>query len=151
MLIRIDESRGLERIGPVRQVRFEVLRKPLGMGFDATLFSGDEDLQTRHVVAFRDTEPIGCLTLMPPELRSGIAARVQLRGMAVLQAWQGSGIGHQLLDYVAQLAESQGWELWCNARLSAVPFYQASRWCIVGDEFDISGIGPHYRMEWRSP
>ena len=89
MLIRIDESRGLERIGPVRQVRFEVLRKPLGMGFDATLFAGDEDLQTRHVVAFHDTEPIGCLTLMPPELRSGIAARVQLRGMAVLQAWQG--------------------------------------------------------------
>jgi len=127
MLIRIDESRGLERIGPVRQVRFEVLRKPLGMGFDATLFAGDEDLQTRHVVAFRDTEPIGCLTLMPPELRSGLA------------------------DYVAQLAESQGWELWCNARLSAVPFYRASRWCIVGDEFDISGIGPHYRMEWRSP
>ena len=121
MLIRIDESRGLERIGPVRQVRFEVLRKPLGMGFDATLFAGDEDLQTRHVVAFRDTEPIGCLTLMPPELRSGIADRVQLRGMAVLQAWQGRGIGRQLLDYVAQLAESQGWELWCNARLSAVP------------------------------
>lgn len=151
MLIRIDESRGLERIGPVRQVRFEVLRAPLGMGFEDTLFAGDQDPQTRHMVAYQDTEPIGCLTLMPPENRSGLADRVQLRGMAVLQAWQGHGVGRQLLDHVARLAKAQGWELWCNARESAVLFYQSSGWYIVGDAFDISRIGPHFRMEWRSP
>ena len=36
--------------------------------------------------------------------------------------------------------------LWCNARLVAVDFYKSIGFKIIGDLFDISGIGPHYYM-----
>jgi GNAT superfamily N-acetyltransferase len=146
--IQIRESRGLDAIAQVRQVRFTVLREPLGMPFEETLFPGDENPETRHILAYRDSQPIGCLTLMPPE-NSDASPSVQLRGMAVLADMQGQGIGSQLLDHVARLAKENRWKLWCKARQAAVPFYQANGWHIVDDGFDIPIIGLHFRMEFE--
>jgi len=36
--------------------------------------------------------------------------------------------------------------VWCNARLVAVEFYKSIGFKIIGDLFDIQGIGPHYYM-----
>ena len=36
--------------------------------------------------------------------------------------------------------------LWCNARLVAVEFYKYNGFKIIGNLFDIAGIGPHYYM-----
>ena len=36
--------------------------------------------------------------------------------------------------------------VWCNARLAAVPFYKSVGFKIIGDLFNIAGIGPHYYM-----
>ncbi len=144
--IQIRQSRGLDEISPVRQVRYVVLRQPLGMPYEETLFPGDESPETLHIVAYHKTQPVGCLTLMPPEI-SNDSLSVQLRGMAVLGHLQGQGIGSRLLDYVAALAREQRWKVWCKARQTAVAFYAANGWHIVGDAFDIPKIGPHYRME----
>ena len=51
----------------MRKVRYLVLRKPLGMTYEETVFEKDDDPNTTHVVAYQNTEPISCLTLMPPE------------------------------------------------------------------------------------
>ena len=117
--ITIEESLGLANIALLRQLRYLVLREPLGLPYEETLFPGDEYPQTRHVVAVLDGQPVGCLTLMPPqpiqnEDRPLLVAPhlkipqikspqlelewawVQLRGMAVLGELEGQGIGSRL-------------------------------------------------------
>lgn len=147
--LQIRQSCGIEDISPIRQLRYLVLREPLGMPYEETLFDGDENLRTRHVVAYLGDRAVGCLTLMPPENLDD-SLSVQLRGMAVLSEFQGKGIGSKLLGFVSRLAREHGWKLWCKARQTAVPFYAANGWQVVGDEFEIPRIGPHYRMEWSS-
>lgn len=148
--LQIRQSLGLDEISHVRQVRYEVLRKPLGLAYEETVFDGDENRETMHIVAYLDSQPIGCLTLMPAQRVEGNLL-VQLRGMAVLERAQGQGVGSRMLSHVAELSKKNGWKLWCKARQSAVDFYAANGWHIVGDIFDIPKIGPHYRMEWYPP
>lgn len=152
--VTFRQWRGLDEISKVRQVRYAVLRAPLGMPYEESLFAGDDDPDTLHIVAYQIVayqieQPIGCLTLMPPDL-SQSTPTVQLRGMAVLAELQGKGIGSMMLAYVADLAKVNHWRLWCKAREKAVPFYAANGWHVVGDVFDIPRIGPHFRMEWES-
>lgn len=147
--VTIRPSRGLDEITQVRHVRYLVLRKPLELPYEETLFAGDDNPDTLHIVAYRNSHPVGCLTLMPPEHTQAQETWVQLRGMAVLSELQGQGIGTQLLAFVAKLASKHHWKLWCKARESAVAFYSASGWKVVGDRFDIPKIGPHFRMEWN--
>ena len=171
--IRICSSQGAEQLDVVRHLRYEVLRRPLGMPFEATLFDGDDLPSTQHLIAFDDTafddiafddtafddtafdrgRPIGCLTLLIPD--SSMVApdpgpiKVQLRGMAVLDLAQGRGIGSRMLCEVHHLASIYGWHLWCNARQNAVPFYAKNGWRIQGEPFDIPKIGTHFAMGWE--
>jgi GNAT superfamily N-acetyltransferase len=167
--IRICSSHGAEQLDVVRHLRYEVLRRPLGMPFEATLFDGDDLPSTQHLIAFDDiafddiafddiafdrSRPLGCLTLLIPD--SSMVApdprpiKVQLRGMAVLDRAQGRGIGSRMLCEVHQLASRRGWHLWCNARQSAVPFYAKNGWRIQGEPFCIPKIGMHFAMCWES-
>lgn len=57
----------------------------------------------------------------------------QFRKMAVLPNDQGKGFGLQLLKYLVDYCKSQGIKnLWCNARVSAINFYQKIGFEIVG-------------------
>ncbi len=154
-VIVIYESSGLTDIERVRFLRYVVLREPLGLPYEQTLFSGDELAGTTHIVGVMDGEPVGCLTLLPPgesPAGSGIdacgsgASYVQLRGMAVVGSCQGRGIGSRLLAHVKGIAADRGWILWCKARESAVGFYVANGWRVVGEEFEIPQIGKHRWM-----
>jgi GNAT superfamily N-acetyltransferase len=149
--VSIRATFGAEQLDAVRQLRYRVLREPIGLPFEATLFVGDELETTRHLIAMMDSHPIACLTLLlpaskqePPSLQP-----VQLRGMAVLPSAQGKGVGSRLLAAVHTMASESGWSLWCNARQSAVPFYRGNGWRIDGPAFDIPPIGPHFQMRWE--
>ncbi|MFO0011892.1 MAG: GNAT family N-acetyltransferase [Planctomycetota bacterium] len=151
--IRILATRGAERLDTVRRVRFEVLRQPLGLPFEATLFDGDALPTTQHLLAWDAGQPLGCLTLLIPDSSEVVSdsspVKVQLRGMAVVQRAQGRGVGSCMLAEVHRLASSHGWSLWCNAREGAVPFYAKNGWLIRGEPFDIPKIGPHFVMCWE--
>ena len=69
----------------------------------------------------------------------------QLRGMAVDPAARGAGVGLALLRAV-EAAHPDG--LWCNARVSALGFYESAGWRVISEEFEISGVGPHVKMRW---
>jgi len=153
--LEIFESTGLTDIERVRLLRYVVLREPLGLPYEQTLFPGDELLGTIHVVGVLDGKPVGCLTLLPPgerPLGSGIEEcepglrYVQLRGMAVVSSCQGCGIGSRLLAHVSGVSAERGWILWCKAREGAVGFYVSNGWRVVGDEFEIPQIGKHRWM-----
>ena len=123
------------------ELRYRVLREPLGLPKSASAFAGDDAPETTHLIAVTDSgDAIGCATL----LRDGDA--LQLRGMAVDDGWHGKGVGRAILDAV--YAQAQGRALWCNARLTAEPFYSKCDWEPEGDVFDVPGVGPHVVMRW---
>lgn len=151
----VEVTRGLMDIERVRRLRYVVLREPLGLPFEQTLFPGDEFEDTLHLVGMLDGKEASCLTLMPPgeiPSESGVSEymwagrSVQLRGMAVVSELQGRGVGSLMLEHVWGIARQEGWVLWCKAREKAVGFYESNGWRVVGDKFDIPEIGVHYWM-----
>lgn len=71
----------------------------------------------------------------------------RLRGMATEPDVRGAGFGTALLAACMEhVAASGGGELWCNARVPAVGFYQRAGFEVVSEAFDIAGIGPHVVM-----
>jgi GNAT superfamily N-acetyltransferase len=129
----------------ILKIRLDILRK--GMTIDDCHFSGDNDPESIHFAALDNDKIIGCCTLTVNPQSVIKDSYYQLRGMAVLEDYQGSGIGRKLL----QAAESKLIELgknilWFNARTSAVGFYQKYGYEVLGNEFEIEGVGPHYKM-----
>lgn len=74
----------------------------------------------------------------------------RLRGMAVREDLRGCGIGLLVLEAALDhVAESGCRLIWCNARVSAVGFYERSGFKTIGDEWIVPMSGPHVVM-WRS-
>lgn len=148
-------SRGAASLDVVRYLRYRVLREPLELTYESTLFDGDGLESTLHGIGYLHESPVlpvpvGCLTLLVPQQQPEPSqVLVQLRGMAVLEEHQGSGVGKALLQHVHGMARENDWQLWCNARTKAVPFYAKLGWCVDGEAFDVPGIGKHFKMFWE--
>jgi len=70
----------------------------------------------------------------------------RLRKFATLHNHQGKGIGTQLLSHIIKELKSEGVEyFWCDARKSAVGFYQKFGLKKEGSEFKKSDV-PYYKM-----
>ena len=129
----------------ILKVRLDILRK--GMTLDDCHFSGDNDPESIHFAAFDSDKIIGCCTLTVNPQSIINDSYYQLRGMAVVEDYQGSGIGQKLLHAAESKLIKLGKNvLWFNARTSAVGFYQKYGYQILGNEFKIEGVGPHYKM-----
>jgi GNAT superfamily N-acetyltransferase len=92
------------------------------------------------------TALVGCATVMRNPLDEQDAA--QLRGMATSPAHTRRGIGTAVLRFVETLVATD-WRLplaWCNARITALRFYEHAGWTIVSPQFDVPDVGPHVRM-----
>ncbi len=144
--LRIESFQAGQGLETVRSLRYRVLREPLGMPFETTLFSHDDAPTTLHFVATLGRSPVGCVTLLVPD---DVPCEVQLRGMAVVTEHQQRGVGSALLHHIHALAQRHGWRMWCNARAIAVPFYERHGWRCDSKPFDIPPIGPHYVMRWE--
>jgi predicted GNAT family N-acyltransferase len=132
-----------------RPLRHRVLRpsQPL----EATVYPGDDDPDTLHLGAFEGDRLVGIASLYR-EARGDQAGGWRLRGMATDPAFRGRGAGRALVAAsVAHVAAHGGGELWCNARAVARSFYGRAGFDIVGDEFHIDDIGPHFVMRVDVP
>lgn len=116
-------------------------------------FDGDEDPQTLHFAARTASgQVVAVLSLMPEKWRDHPAW--QLRGMAVEPNCQRLRLGQRMLQYTMQyLRENPSGRtaLWCNARTSAVGFYEKCGWTVQSPHFDIPGVGPHVQMSIPTP
>ena len=127
-------------------LRHAILRN--GRPMESARFPGDDEPTTRHFGAYRGGELLAVASLFAVTMpgRPGEPA-FQLRGMATSPEAQGTGLGKLLLRAATEFArEKRARLLWCNARVSASGFYRKLGFEIIGDEFDIPGIGPHFRM-----
>lgn len=133
-------------VGDIRPLRHAVLRA--GMPEDCARFVGDDDPRTIHLAARIDGALAGCASFMSSEFAGKPAW--QLRGMATAPGWRRRGIGSSLLVHAdALLAVDPVRLLWCNARVTAIAFYERQGWHVVSEEFDIPTAGPHRRMVRR--
>ncbi|MDW8300904.1 MAG: GNAT family N-acetyltransferase [Bacteroidia bacterium] len=101
-----------------------------------------------HLGYFEGNELVGIASFhveSMPDLPNVNAYR--LRGMAVAKNYQNKGIGKKLIQHAIALLKSKNVAyLWCNARTSAMYFYEKMNFEVFSEEFDIPNIGPHYRM-----
>ena len=130
----------VEEILPLRH---RILRA--GLPFETACFDGDHDATARHYAAVSGDEPACCLSLMRSEWEGRPAW--QLRGMATAEGLQGRGLGRRLLELAVAEArhDDPGRVFWCNARTSAVGFYEKLGWR-VSEPFDVPTAGPHVKM-----
>jgi GNAT superfamily N-acetyltransferase len=145
LFVRLLDLSVSEELEALYDLRWRVLREPLGLGRGTERIAADFDSHTAHIGAF-DTESrlVGCATLI------SAGNGLQLRAMAVDPARQRSGVGAAVLQAAAQIARDAGQSLWCEARAHAVGFYERNGWAVESELFDVPTIGPHYRMRLRS-
>lgn len=95
----------------------------------------EQDNHGYHFAAFKDNFIIAVVSLFKHE------RDWQFRKFAVADAAQGQGIGRDLLNHITTFVENENGELlWCNARLSAVGFYNKFGFSAVGEVFHKNGI-----------
>ncbi|MEQ1745699.1 MAG: GNAT family N-acetyltransferase [Saprospiraceae bacterium] len=123
------------------RLRYEVLRRPLGLEYTAEQLAAEHD--NTHLAAY-DTAGslIGYLNLTPSD-----RGEVKMRQVAVHPACQGTGVGRALVEASEGVAKRLGFnKLVLHARETAVPFYQKLNYAVVGERFEEVSI-PHFRME----
>lgn len=115
-------------------------------GRNTPVFEGDYDPETIHYGGFESNVLVTCASLMPSEWEGERAW--QLRGMATDPVHQGQGWGGGLLNFIERdvLAHTSVHLLWCNARDTAVGFYEKHGWVIASEPFMIPGVCVHRRM-----
>jgi predicted N-acetyltransferase YhbS len=113
---------------------------------------GDDATDAVHFAAFDGDDLVGAVLVLPRAypLHPERAGAWQLRGMATTPSRQDEGIGSLLVTaLLAELASRGGQLVWCDARTTAVRFYEKHGFVAEGPEFLHSESGiPHYRM-WR--
>ncbi|MBS7566282.1 GNAT family N-acetyltransferase [Mucilaginibacter sp. Bleaf8] len=130
----------------VLPLRNEVLRDGR-LQLHECVFSGDELAESFHLGYFRDEQLVCVASFHSQDYKEYTGRGYQLRGMATAPGYQGKGLGTQLVNFATVYLKGQGANyMWCNARKVAVSFYQNSGFEVISDEFEISGIGPHYVM-----
>lgn len=118
-----------------------------GFPIDTAHFDGDDEATTLHFGAFGDSGAnLGCASFMLNTWQDEPA--YQLRGMATRADRAGQGIGAALLAHaIAELQRhTDVRRVWGNARNNAIGFYVKQGWTIASDEFNIPGVGPHFKI-----
>lgn len=127
-------------------VRNPILRPNLPV--ETCRFDGDHLPSTLHWGFYIEEKLVGIVSVFEKNSSNwSFPRQIQIRGMAVLEAYQKKGIGEQLIKNVIESAiASQKQLIWFNARKNAVPFYEKLGFHKIGTAFEIEGIGTHYIM-----
>jgi predicted GNAT family N-acyltransferase len=97
----------------------------------------DDDPLAAHILCIVDGQPVG-------------TGRILLDGhigrLAVLQANRKQGYGNKILEHLELIAqENELTEVFLNAQVTAIPFYEKRGYMIISDVFGDAGI-PHQTM-----
>lgn len=137
----------VEEIGPeaTHDLRRRVLRQHLPADEVDVDYPADRLPGTFHL-GVRDAGTIVAVASFSVEPAPGRASQrsaVRLRGMAVDHSQQHRGLGRSLLEAALDQLRREAVELcWANARVTALPFYEALGFAAEGDHFTSLGL-PH--------
>ncbi|WP_181349957.1 GNAT family N-acetyltransferase [Thalassobacillus sp. CUG 92003] len=112
---------------------------------EACEYPGDESPSTFHLGAFENNELIGIASFYfetSDAVEKGNQYRI--RGMAIHPDHRGLRIGTTLIHKANRVLFKEGVDyMWCNARTSALAFYERIGFQQASDVFEIEPIGPH--------
>jgi GNAT superfamily N-acetyltransferase len=166
-------------------VRYEILRKPLGAPKGSERLGGDDEaihcwveeegkviaVGRAHLIpenadgsTFDQKAKSACPSFEPLcsgyklmqddsglEIPSeGLRPAVQVRAMGTIDEYQGQGIASKVLDTLEKESVTV-WNAktgWLQARIEAIPFYEANAWCCFGTEYEVPNVGLHVSM-WK--
>lgn len=127
-------------------VRNLVLR--LGKPIETCFFDGDNSEQTKHFGYFDNTKIVGVVSVY--KNKNAIFKfpnQYQIRGMAILEEFQGNGCGKLLVKHCEDyLISSEANLIWFNARETAIIFYEKLGYTKNGFPFVITDVGIHFLM-----
>jgi GNAT superfamily N-acetyltransferase len=128
-------------------LRISVLRK--GIENPDVQYPQDDDPRAFHLGVEVDADLVAVASFSPASTphRAGQPAW-QLRGMAVADDHQGRGAGSLIIDEAIRRVRADGASvLWCNARDTALGFYEKLGFSVIGDGFVTPDSGlPHHVM-----
>src|SRR5690606_9511514 len=124
----------------IRAIRFAVFVDEQHV--PAPLEMDERDPECIHVLAFVDGRPVGTGRL-------DLDKRGKIGRVAVLADARRRGVGRALMERLHDIATRSGLaDVWCNAQVSAAPFYERLGYEVVSEVFDEAGID-HVRMQKR--
>jgi predicted GNAT family N-acyltransferase len=137
--LRVRDADFAADLPSIRHVRSTVFideqRVPRDLEFD------DRDPLCRHVVVFEGDAPVGTGRL-------DLAYGGKIGRVAVVATHRYRGVGRAIMERLHEIArEHRQPQLWCNAQLTAVPFYERLGYVRGGPTFVEAGID-HVRMEY---
>ena len=126
-------------------LRSKILRN--GMPLEECVFPTDKLEGAFHLAFYLDDEIATIASFFPKHYKDRAELGYQLRGMATDTPFLGKGYGKQLVQFAIEyIKKTKAQYIWCNARTSAVKFYEKLNFDLVSEEFEIAGVGPHYEM-----
>ena len=125
-------------------LRYELLRRPLGMPPGSEVFDLEDDCL--HFVAERGGRVVGTAMFWPRDPKAG-----RLMQMAVRAELHGQGIGRQVVGFLEREVLALGYEhVFLHARAPVVGFYERLGYEVDGEPFVEVGI-PHRLMRKSLP
>ena len=130
----------------IRTLRNLVLRPNLPI--ETTFYDLDDHHKTFHLASKVDDLIISIGTFYPEnDLDIQTTNGYRLRGMATHPIYRRNGAAAKLMREAFQILKEKNCDtIWCNARLVAIDFYKSLGFKEIGPKFNISEIGPHYKM-----
>lgn len=126
-------------------LRSKMLRNNLPLS--ECIFPTDQVEGAFHLAYYVDVEIATIASFFPNNYKESKDLGYQLRGMASDDKFAGNGFGTKLIQFAIEyIKNTNATYIWCNARSSAVVFYEKLGFQKVSDEFEIAGVGPHFAM-----
>lgn len=126
-----------------RLLRWEILRKPLGIAYRAEM--DDMEPGKQHLIAVDGSSVVGYCCVI---VRSDGA---QIRHMSVAESMRGRGVGQEMARKLIERAKQSGASvIWLNARFNALEFWHKIGFVDTGGFFNSEETSlPHKRLEYR--
>jgi ribosomal protein S18 acetylase RimI-like enzyme len=111
------------------QLRYEILRKPVGLSFSPEELAREKD--DILIGAFEEDTIVGCCLVTKVDNNTA-----KLRQMAVRKNMQGMGIGESMMMFAENITRDRGFKtLMMHARDTAIGFYEKFGYKVKGDQF----------------
>jgi len=127
-------------------IRHQILRPH--QSIDDCKYNGDRDNYTKHFGIYLNNKLVGIVSIYKSSLNHFQGKNGwQIRAMATDVSIRKKGYAKKLLKKAEDYTIKNGANyIWCNARISALGFYEKNDYKIYGKEFYVEDIGQHYIM-----
>ena len=124
------------------RIRNEILRKPWNQPEKST--KDETELTSVHLLAKDETGK----AVATGRMQFNSEEEAQIRSMAVIDEYQGNGIGSLLIDHLEKIAlEKKIKRITLDSRENAVQFYIRNGYKVIEPSYLLFGLIKHFKMQ----